>query len=139
MPATRIAGRIAQRMPATFREIVVQRVPRRTRGIIGAMLESNLVAGAQSLAQEQGRARVRPVHHGPVHRLGGDRVARAQSGGALVGIRSIEMRENFRGRILRITEKCGGKANVVIIPGTGINEFNAAPDAVIAEAAGGGA
>jgi len=46
---------------------------------------------------------------------------------------SIEMRENFRGRFLRITEKCGGKTNVVIIPDTGLNEFNAALDAVIAE------
>src|SRR5437660_1359406 len=46
---------------------------------------------------------------------------------------SIEMRENFRGRFLRITEKCGGKTNVVIIPDTGINEFNAALDAVIAD------
>jgi cysteine synthase len=32
---------------------------------------------------------------------------------------SIEMRENFRGRFLRIVEKCGGKTNVVIIPDTG--------------------
>ena len=46
---------------------------------------------------------------------------------------SIEMRENFRGRFLRIVEKCGGKTNVVIIPDTGINDFNAALDGVIAE------
>ena len=46
---------------------------------------------------------------------------------------SIEIRENFRGRFLRIVEKCGGKTNVVIIPDTGINEFNAALDGVIAE------
>ena len=46
---------------------------------------------------------------------------------------TIEVRENFRGRFLRITEKCGGKTNVVIIPDTGINDFNAALDAVIAE------
>ncbi len=46
---------------------------------------------------------------------------------------SIEIRENFRGRFLRITEKCGGKTNVVIVPDTGINEFNTALDAVIAE------
>ena len=49
---------------------------------------------------------------------------------------TIEMRENFRGRFLRIVEKCGGKTNVVIIPDTGINDFNAALDAVIAEVAG---
>ena len=46
---------------------------------------------------------------------------------------SIEMRENFRGRFLRIVEKCGGKTNVVIIPDTGINGFFAAFDEVIAE------
>lgn len=46
---------------------------------------------------------------------------------------SIEMRENFRGRFLRIVEKCGGKANVVILPDTGINDFFAALDEVIAE------
>ena len=49
----------------------------------------------------------------------------------------IEMRENFRGRFLRITEKCGGKTNVVIIPDTGINDFNAALDAVISEVVNG--
>ncbi len=46
---------------------------------------------------------------------------------------SIEMRENARGRFLRIVEKCGGKANVVILPDTGINDFFAALDEVIAE------
>ena len=46
---------------------------------------------------------------------------------------SIEMRENFRGRFLRIVEKCGGKTNVVILPDTGINDFFAALDEVIAE------
>ena len=51
---------------------------------------------------------------------------------------SIEVRENFRGRFLRITERCGGKTNVVIIPDTGINEFNAALDAVLAEVSNGG-
>lgn len=49
---------------------------------------------------------------------------------------TIEMRENFRGRFLRIVEKCGGKTNVVIIPDTGINDFNAALDGVISEVAG---
>lgn len=46
---------------------------------------------------------------------------------------TIEMRENARGRFLRIVEKCGGKANVVILPDTGINDFYAALDEVIAE------
>ena len=46
---------------------------------------------------------------------------------------SIEMRENFRGRFLRIVERCGGKTNVVIVPDTGINEFNGALDGVIEE------
>ena len=41
-----------QRMPATFRDIVAQRAAG-TRGIIGAMLESNLVAGAQSLGKDR--------------------------------------------------------------------------------------
>jgi hypothetical protein len=50
---------------------------------------------------------------------------------------SIEMRENFRGRFLRITERCGGRTNVVIIPDTGVNEFNAALDAVFSEAMNG--
>jgi 3-deoxy-7-phosphoheptulonate synthase len=40
-----------ERMPATFREIVRQRAAG-TRGIIGAMLESNLVAGAQALGKK---------------------------------------------------------------------------------------
>ncbi len=43
-------GKDCRKMPATFREIVAQRATG-TRGIIGAMLESNLVAGAQSLGE----------------------------------------------------------------------------------------
>lgn len=38
-------------MPATFREILAQRAS--TKGVIGAMLESNLVAGAQSLGKDR--------------------------------------------------------------------------------------
>ncbi len=41
-----------ERMPATFREILAQRAAG-TCGIIGAMLESNLVAGAQSLGKDR--------------------------------------------------------------------------------------
>lgn len=42
-------GKKASQMPATFREILRQRKAGQ-KGIIGAMLESNLVAGAQSLS-----------------------------------------------------------------------------------------
>jgi len=45
-------GKDCRRMPATFREIVDQR-SNGTRGIIGAMLESNLVAGAQALGESR--------------------------------------------------------------------------------------
>ena len=41
-----------EKMPATFLEILAQRAAG-TRGIIGAMLESNLVAGAQSLGADR--------------------------------------------------------------------------------------
>ena len=39
-----------RKMPAVFREIVRQRRAG-TRGIVGAMLESNLVAGAQAMPE----------------------------------------------------------------------------------------
>ena len=39
------------KMPATFREILAQRAG--NKGVIGAMLESNLVAGAQSLGKDR--------------------------------------------------------------------------------------
>ena len=38
-------------MPATFREIIAQRAS--NKGVIGAMLESNLAAGAQSLGKDR--------------------------------------------------------------------------------------
>ena len=41
-----------EKMPATFREILAQRAGG-TTGIIGAMLESNLVGGAQSLGKDR--------------------------------------------------------------------------------------
>jgi hypothetical protein len=47
---------------------------------------------------------------------------------------TIEFRENDRGRFLRITEEAAGRRNTVIIPSTGINEFNAAVDAVVVAA-----
>ena len=46
----------------------------------------------------------------------------------------IEFRENERGRFLRITEEAHGRRNTVIVPGTGLNEFNAAIDAVVVAA-----
>lgn len=38
----------------------------------------------------------------------------------------VELRENDRGRFLRITEESGGRRNTIIVPGTGINDFTAA-------------
>jgi hypothetical protein len=35
----------------------------------------------------------------------------------------IEFRENERGRFLRITEEAHGRRNTVIIPSTGLSEF----------------
>lgn len=46
---------------------------------------------------------------------------------------TIEMRENFRGRYMKIVEYSGGKRNIVIIPEHGINDFNACIDGVIAD------
>jgi hypothetical protein len=44
----------------------------------------------------------------------------------------VELRENPRGRFLRITEEAHGRRNTVIIPATGLNDFMAAADAVCA-------
>lgn len=46
----------------------------------------------------------------------------------------IEFRENERGRFLRITEEAHGRRNTIIVPSTGLNEFNAAVDEVIVAA-----
>jgi hypothetical protein len=43
---------------------------------------------------------------------------------------TVELRENPRGRFLRITEEAHGRRNTVIIPATGLNDFMAAADAV---------
>ena len=43
----------------------------------------------------------------------------------------IEFRENERGRFLRITEEAHGRRNTIIVPSTGLNEFNTAVDEVI--------
>jgi PurA ssDNA and RNA-binding protein len=47
---------------------------------------------------------------------------------------TIEFRENALGRFLRISEEAGGRRNTIIIPSTGINDFNAAVDAVVVAA-----
>ena len=35
----------------------------------------------------------------------------------------LVLKENVRGRFLRITEEMGGKRNTVIVPTTGLNDF----------------
>jgi 3-deoxy-7-phosphoheptulonate synthase len=45
-------GKDCRKMPATYREILAQRAAG-NRGIIGAMLESNLVAGSQALGEDK--------------------------------------------------------------------------------------
>ncbi len=48
-------GKDCRKMQAAYREILAQRFgEKRTRGVIGAMLESNLVAGAQALGEDRG-------------------------------------------------------------------------------------
>lgn len=44
----------------------------------------------------------------------------------------IEFRENDRGRFLRITEEAHGRRNTVIIPSTGLAEFERMIDEVLA-------
>ncbi len=48
----------------------------------------------------------------------------------------IEIRENARGRFLKIVETTAGKRNTVIIPESGINDFNTAIDSVISKLRG---
>ena len=43
----------------------------------------------------------------------------------------VEFRENDRGRFLRITEEAHGRRNTIIVPSTGLEEFNAAIDDVL--------
>lgn len=38
----------------------------------------------------------------------------------------VELRENDRGRFLRITEEAHGRRNTIIIPSTGVDDFTAA-------------
>ncbi len=44
----------------------------------------------------------------------------------------VELRENNRGKFLRITEEAHGRRNTIIIPSTGVTEFTAAIGQVLA-------
>ncbi len=46
---------------------------------------------------------------------------------------SIELRQNDRGRFLKITESAHGRRNSVIIPSTGLDEFEDKLDEVLNE------
>ncbi len=46
----------------------------------------------------------------------------------------IEFRENDRGRFLRITEEAHGRRNTVIIPSTGLEDFERLLNEVLASA-----
>jgi len=37
----------------------------------------------------------------------------------------VELRENDRGRFLRITEEAHGRRNSIIVPSTGVDDFTA--------------
>ncbi len=51
----------------------------------------------------------------------------------------FDLRENPRGRFLRITEDAGGRRDAIVIPAPGLEEFRRALDEIIAadRAAGG--
>jgi hypothetical protein len=38
----------------------------------------------------------------------------------------VELRENDRGKFLRITEEAHGRRNTIIVPSTGVDEFTSA-------------
>jgi 3-dehydroquinate dehydratase len=44
----------------------------------------------------------------------------------------VEFRENDRGKFLRITEEAHGRRNTIIVPSTGLDEFSAAIEDVLA-------
>jgi hypothetical protein len=44
---------------------------------------------------------------------------------------SFELRENPRGRFLRVTEDVGGRRDTVIVPSTGLEQFRAVLDHAI--------
>jgi hypothetical protein len=49
----------------------------------------------------------------------------------------VELRENDRGKFLRITEEAHGRRNTIIVPSTGVQEFTSAIAEVLAADAGG--
>ena len=55
-------GKDHEKMPAVFEEIVRQRATG-TKGIVGSMLESNLVAGNQKFPPTNRRSHLRAVNH----------------------------------------------------------------------------
>jgi hypothetical protein len=44
----------------------------------------------------------------------------------------VEFRENDQGKFLRITEEAHGRRNTIIVPSTGLDEFSAAIEEVVA-------
>ncbi len=44
----------------------------------------------------------------------------------------VELRENDRGKFLRITEEAHGRRNTIIVPSTGVDDFTAAIGQVLA-------
>jgi hypothetical protein len=44
----------------------------------------------------------------------------------------VELRENDRGKFLRITEEAHGRRNTIIVPSTGVEEFTTAIGDVLA-------
>ncbi len=44
----------------------------------------------------------------------------------------VELRENDRGKFLRITEEAHGRRNTIIVPSTGVDQFTAAIGQVLA-------
>lgn len=44
----------------------------------------------------------------------------------------VELRENDRGKFLRITEEAHGRRNTIIVPSTGVDDFTAAIGEVLA-------
>lgn len=45
---------------------------------------------------------------------------------------NVELRENDRGKFLRITEEAHGRRNTIIVPSTGVDEFTGAISEVLA-------
>ncbi|MDR1191154.1 MAG: RNA-binding protein [Verrucomicrobiales bacterium] len=43
----------------------------------------------------------------------------------------FDLKENERGRFLRITEDVGGRRDMIVVPATGLEDFAVALDAII--------